>query len=1130
MYLSGSNITFIGENIFHSNTGNEGGAVYAVESSLHIRDRALFERNKALEEKGGAISLLTSAVTFSGNSSLSEIRFSENTATDGGGALYMSSSLVFFNGSSFFNHNTAHNPNNSVGGALLALNGSRISIFGNSGFVQNQASMGGSLFIENSTLFASGNALFLGNTASLRSGGAVFLGDNSIATFTGSPKFMGNMAILGGGAIAMQNANSADIHGAIFLNNKALNASGGAISSTLCEQVIITSSNFSANTAKFGGGGIDVNTSTLTVGGAVAIEENVADMGGGVNTYESTVYFFGVDNLLEDNRALTFGSGGIQACKSTILISGNLTFYNNRGFNGGALSADRSRVEISNVTTFRQNSAIHQGGALFISSQSILMLSGNGIFYENSAMEGGAMALESSAVLLLTSPLQFSFISNKAGTFGGGIYHSNRVSLLGCNALPSTCFLQLNGSDDNINLNFHMNKAKIAGSVLYGGNLESCQFQSYQEMPDYENNSLSLFRELSTILSNDVHTSTISSDPQDICFCVDDLPDCSKEVYNISDRSPGQLLSIPVVTVGQGNGVVPSIVFAETNSSPELSIDEQIQVTRKRCTNLEYRIRSFTHNISKVLTLYSAHPKDTCSTTNGMHIILKNISFTVLPCPEGFTLKEGACVCLFRARGLTCNIDTGQLELTEKLWLNTHSLLESQRCPDTYCRPPPINISLEDPNVLCLSNRLGVLCGGCKSGLSLTFGTLHCLKCSNDYLALLVPFALAGILLVAIMFLLNLTVAEGTINGLIFYANVVQINGDILLPRDPNFLTVFISWLNLDLGIETCFYDGMDAYVYTWLQFAFPLYLVFLILLVIVAAHYSQRVTKLLGSNPVAVLATIFLLSYTKLMRTIESIVSFVSYSRVGQDSMIAIAWRFDGNHLYLHGWKRVLMWSVAIMALFIALVPFTILLTSWKCLFKHSDKKGCLWTNKIKPIMDAYNGPLRIVKYKRCSKILTVHSWIGILLGYRFSILFAKALNNISALSNLHLVYTFFIASIALPLVARGMYRKWYNNALEVIFHLNIVLFIGTNFYVKVNGYGTEDIVAYLFTGLAFVVFLIILAFHIYLRLCQCAKITFSKKKSDCEVKTDTATNLAHPRPFTTNFVELRESLLDDN
>ena len=38
----------------------------------------------------------------------------------------------------------------------------------------------------------------------------------------------------------------------------------------------------------------------------------------------------------------------------------------------------------------------------------------------------------------------------------------------------------------------------------------------------------------------------------------------------------------------------------------------------------------------------------------------------------------------------------------------------------------------------------------------------------------------------------------------------------------------FISLANLDLGIQTCFYNGMDDYAKMWLQLAFPFYLIFI--------------------------------------------------------------------------------------------------------------------------------------------------------------------------------------------------------------------------------------------------------------------------------------------------------------
>ena len=78
-------------------------------------------------------------------------------------------------------------------------------------------------------------------------------------------------------------------------------------------------------------------------------------------------------------------------------------------------------------------------------------------------------------------------------------------------------------------------------------------------------------------------------------------------------------------------------------------------------------------------------------------------------------------------------------------------------------------------------------------------------------------FVLAGILLVAGLVLLNITVSTGTLNGLIFYANIVRANTATFFPDKTanTFLSWFIAWLNLDVGIETCFYDSLDAYMKT---------------------------------------------------------------------------------------------------------------------------------------------------------------------------------------------------------------------------------------------------------------------------------------------------------------------------
>ena len=198
----------------------------------------------------------------------------------------------------------------------------------------------------------------------------------------------------------------------------------------------------------------------------------------------------------------------------------------------------------------------------------------------------------------------------------------------------------------------------------------------------------------------------------------------------------------------------------------------------------------------------------------------------------------------------------------------------SPNCPAHLCRNNKdiwLNFSSDNVTVLCLENHTAILCGACLQNYSLTLSSLECSKCrSSNHLSLLLVFTLAGVALIACLLLFRITVASGTINGLILYANIINITKNHIFPQDklpPNPLTIFLSWLNLDFGIPTCFYAGLSYCSYTWLQFVFPFYLWFLVGLIILACKYSSRAMKLFGSNPVAVLATVVLMSYSKLLQ-----------------------------------------------------------------------------------------------------------------------------------------------------------------------------------------------------------------------------------------------------------------------
>ena len=110
----------------------------------------------------------------------------------------------------------------------------------------------------------------------------------------------------------------------------------------------------------------------------------------------------------------------------------------------------------------------------------------------------------------------------------------------------------------------------------------------------------------------------------------------------------------------------------------------------------------------------------------------------------------------------------------------------------------------------CANNRSELLCGACKPGLSLSLGSSHCIPCSKtwhrDNVVIVISFFASGILLVVSILVLNLTVAVGTLNGLIFYANIIGANTSIFFPTENlRFISIFLSWLNLEVGLMLVF-------------------------------------------------------------------------------------------------------------------------------------------------------------------------------------------------------------------------------------------------------------------------------------------------------------------------------------
>ena len=140
-----------------------------------------------------------------------------------------------------------------------------------------------------------------------------------------------------------------------------------------------------------------------------------------------------------------------------------------------------------------------------------------------------------------------------------------------------------------------------------------------------------------------------------------------------------------------------------------------------------------------------------------------------------------------------------------------------------------------------------------------------------------------------------------------------------------------ISLANLDLGIQICFYNGMDDYAKMWLQLAFPFYLIFIATLIIIISRYSTTIQRLTARRALPVLATLFLLSYTKILRIVSSVLFFYSTITHLPSKHTTLVWSVDAN-VPLFGVRFTILFIVCLI-LFLILVPFNVILLFTKTL-----------------------------------------------------------------------------------------------------------------------------------------------------------------------------------------------------
>ena len=748
-----------------------------------------------------------------------------------------------------------------------------------------------------------------------------------------------------------------------------------------------------------------------------------------------------------------------------------------------------------------EDSEFHQlNGPVVYAEATYIIFSGTVVFdgaVGASWTGGAAMFLRGESVIWLKDGLDLTFRNNSA--FKGGAILSISIYAEYCaiQFMTEDVYTYDNIGDIDIRVNFISNRARVAGNSMYVSPLINC---SLRISPNIEVDPTTIYNNVFKFdLPVQNELLEISSNPIQICMCGDDPQNTSRPALKCDGDSiptintfPGKLFELSVVPIDENSTRVYSLVYSNPesdNTSTEVEFDwhlgygeDIVQAPGYNCTTLPFSVFSANvdNEVNGHISIYPA------GSVNGLLIPV-----VLSDCPPGFQLAHGtdSCDCLeFFTKQLSighihCNTSSGLITRPGTSWIGIASYAHdddrynpnitatdvtigfSDHCPTRYCNQSATVVNISDSS-LCLHGRTGVLCGQCKEGLSVTIGSPECWKCMNWWLFTIALYAVLGVAIVAVLLVLQLTVLEGTINGLIFYANLLSVSTYSLFGYEgTQWALIFISFINLELGFPVCLYDGLDDIVKGLLSIAFPIYIWIIAVCIVYASRYSYRLSQLTSKSAVPVLATLIYITYYELLRFSVDGLAFgmvtlqPNISLVNSKPSTVFVWYYDGNVRYLNDFRHWLLFVLVLIVVCAFLIPYGIVLTGIRFFTRLRI------VNKFKPLIDAYCAPYKD-KYR---------FWFGLRLWVLVAVyaLFAVLRNDplVLFLCQSVILILFIVAQVAV-MPFKNIIINW----LDLFFMVNALLL--TIVAVHNNSLGVQ-IASSISVAASIVVFCCIIGYH---------------------------------------------------
>lgn len=735
-------------------------------------------------------------------------------------------------------------------------------------------------------------------------------------------------------------------------------------------------------------------------------------------------------------------------------------------------------------------------GTALAGVRSSAVVQGDALFARNRGAHGGGLILSDYSFLIMKRNSSLKFINNSATIAGGAIYAQLIKDTFAF--MYDDCFLyfeQINlivcatgicsGEDLNVSITFSGNTA-LSGSTVYGSTLETCPWgQALRASDPTHSGNVSfweyLYERWTSIFSFDqvpVGSDQISTQTDKLVISGDVT----------TDVMPGQRFTVQVEALDKlGQPVTEGITSEVSKRQGEVDANSKLGASGywfldgSSATVDAPVIVTGSKNQSVDVKLLSIDSPATIE-----------FNIVLVECLAGFVYYQAnrSCVCeeKLTRKNVKCDIDQQSLTVPDNTWVGPiesidpgdgvneylNSKVVVHDCILDYCEPGEREISIANYNQQCAHHyhRAGLLCGECEEGYSVQLGSSQCGKCSHYYLFLLVFFIVSGVLLVFAMIHLRITITEGYLNGVLFYSNVVNLFAFEFTPSTSGSGPLVItSFLSLNFGLESCFYDGMDALARSGLQLVFVAYLYFLMGAITLIARYVELPgTK--NYSPMKVFATMIVLSYVSVLQTCCEILAPVTVETL--DGSSELRWYINPTVHYfvgLHGFLGI----VAIVLTLFYIIPLPVLGLFPRRMYSLKQARH------FKPFYDALWAPFES----------TFRFWLGLRLILRwFPFGFAYFLlvpHKLFALG-FFLVVLLYVQSKIRP------FQGFWRNLVDDLLVANAILLVLGTLYFEANSDEGEcndrqTIYSSVIVAFAYLVFIGVFLNHIFLRFPELRK-----------------------------------------